>query len=62
MYAIRSYYGKRFTYKHNDLESIEKNLKRATKMAEETGGGILFITEGVFGMRGQQGKLKEIVV
>ena len=51
---------KRFTYKHNDLESMEKNLQRATKMAEETGGGILFITEGVFGMRGQQGKLKEI--
>jgi glycine C-acetyltransferase len=53
--------GKRFTYKHNDLESMEKNLQRATKMAQETGGGILFITEGVFGMRGQQGKLKEIV-
>jgi glycine C-acetyltransferase len=53
--------GKRFTYRHNDLESMEKNLQRATKMAEETGGGILFITEGVFGMRGQQGKLKEIV-
>jgi 7-keto-8-aminopelargonate synthetase-like enzyme len=43
------------------LESMEKNLQRATKMATETGGGILFITEGVFGMRGQQGKLKEIV-
>jgi glycine C-acetyltransferase len=40
---------------------MEKNLQRATKMATETGGGILFITEGVFGMRGQQGKLKEIV-
>jgi len=53
--------GKRFTYKHNDIESIEKNLDRATKMAETTGGGILLITEGVFGMRGQQGKLKEIV-
>jgi glycine C-acetyltransferase len=53
--------GKRFTYRHNDIESMEKNLKRATKMAEETGGGILFITEGVFGMRGQQGKLREIV-
>ena len=47
--------------KHNDIESMEKNLQRATKMAQETGGGILFITEGVFGMRGQQGKLKEIV-
>lgn len=58
--GVRLHHGKRFTYKHNDLESIEKNLQRATKMAEETGGGILLITEGVFGMRGQQGKLKEI--
>jgi glycine C-acetyltransferase len=40
---------------------MEKNLQRATKLAETTGGGILFITEGVFGMRGQQGKLKEVV-
>lgn len=58
--GVRLHHGKRFTYKHNDMESIEKNLQRATKMAEETGGGILLITEGVFGMRGQQGKLKEI--
>lgn len=58
--GVRLHHGKRFTYKHNDLESFEKNLQRATKMAEETGGGILVITEGVFGMRGQQGKLKEI--
>jgi glycine C-acetyltransferase len=59
--GVRLHMGKRFTYKHNDIESIEKNLQRATKMAEETGGGILLITEGVFGMRGQQGKLREIV-
>jgi len=59
--GVRLHMGKRFTYKHNDIESIEKNLDRATKMAETTGGGILLITEGVFGMRGQQGKLKEIV-
>lgn len=59
--GVRLHMGKRFTYKHNDLDSMEKNLQRATKMAEETGGGILFITEGVFGMRGQQGKLKEII-
>jgi len=59
--GVRLHQGKRFTYKHNDLESIEKNLQRAVKIAETTGGGILFITEGVFGMRGQQGKLKEIV-
>lgn len=59
--GVRLHMGKRFTYRHNDVESIEKNLQRATKMAEENGGGILLITEGVFGMRGQQGKLKEIV-
>ena len=43
------------------MESLEKNLNRATKIAEETNGGILVISEGVFGMRGEQGKLKEIV-
>jgi len=59
--GVRLHIGKRFTYKHNDLESIEKNLERATKVAEQTGGGILVISEGVFGMRGEQGKLKEIV-
>ena len=42
------------------LNSLEKNLERATKMAEQTGGGILVISEGVFGMRGEQGRLKEI--
>ena len=59
--GVRLHMGKRFTYRHNDLASMEKNLERATKLAEVTGGGILFITEGVFGMRGQQGKIKEIV-
>ena len=59
--GVRLHSGKRFTYRHNDTASMEKNLERATKLAETTGGGILFITEGVFGMRGQQGKLKEIV-
>ncbi len=59
--GVRLHHGKRFTYQHNDIESLEKNLQRATKIAEETGGGILVISEGVFGMRGEQGKLKEIV-
>ncbi|MCK0156664.1 aminotransferase class I/II-fold pyridoxal phosphate-dependent enzyme [Cellulophaga sp. F20128] len=59
--GVRLHMGKRFTYKHNDVESLEKNLERATKMADQTGGGILVISEGVFGMRGEQGKLKEIV-
>lgn len=59
--GVRLHLGKRFTYKHNDIESLEKNLQRATKQAEQSGGGILVISEGVFGMRGEQGKLKEIV-
>ena len=59
--GVRLHMGKRFTYKHNDVESLEKNLERATKMAEQTGGGILVISEGVFGMRGEHGRLKEIV-
>lgn len=58
--GVRLHIGKRFTYKHNDIDSLEKNLQRATKVAEQTGGGILVISEGVFGMRGEQGKLKEI--
>ena len=59
--GVRLHLGKRFTYQHNDMSSLEKNLNRATKIAEETNGGILVISEGVFGMRGEQGKLKEIV-
>ncbi|RAV28231.1 aminotransferase class I/II-fold pyridoxal phosphate-dependent enzyme [Sinomicrobium soli] len=59
--GVRLHMGKRFTFMHNDIESLEKNLERATRMAEQTGGGILVISEGVFGMRGEQGKLKEIV-
>jgi glycine C-acetyltransferase len=59
--GVRLHPGKRFVYKHNDIESFEKNMKRAVRMAEKTGGGILAISEGVFGMRGEQGRLKEIV-
>jgi len=58
--GVRLHIGKRFTYKHNDIISLEKNLQRATKIIKQTGGGILVITEGVFGMRGEQGCLKEI--
>ena len=58
--GVRLHLGKRFTYKHNDISSLEKNLKRATNIANQTGGGILVISEGVFGMRGEQGRLKEI--
>ncbi|HEY8930089.1 MAG TPA: aminotransferase class I/II-fold pyridoxal phosphate-dependent enzyme [Mucilaginibacter sp.] len=59
--GVRLHMGKRYVYQHNDIESCEKQLERATKLAEQTGGGILLITEGVFGMSGAQGKLKEII-
>lgn len=59
--GLRLHMGKRFVYKHNDIEDARKQLDRATKLVEKTGGGILLITEGVFGMSGAQGKLKEII-
>lgn len=59
--GMRLHIGKRFVYKHNDMESCEKQLQHATNVVKETGGGILVITEGVYGMSGAQGKLKEIV-
>lgn len=59
--GVRLHQGKRFVYKHNDMESFAKQLERAEKWTEKTGGGILVVTEGVFGMAGDQGKLKEIV-
>jgi len=59
--GVRLHLGKRFTFKHNDMESLVTNLKRAQNIVEKTGGGILVISEGVFGMRGEQGKIKEIV-
>jgi glycine C-acetyltransferase len=59
--GVRLHMGKRFVFPHNDIASCEKQLERATKIVDETGGSILVITEGVFGMRGDQGKLKEIV-
>lgn len=58
--GVRLHLGKRFTYKHNDISSLEKNLNRASKITAHTGGGVLVISEGVFGMRGEQGRLKEI--
>jgi glycine C-acetyltransferase len=53
--------GEYYKYNHNDMASLEKNLIRATKLANEKGGGILVITEGVFGMSGKVGSLDEIV-
>ncbi|MFM7764309.1 MAG: aminotransferase class I/II-fold pyridoxal phosphate-dependent enzyme [Sphingomonadales bacterium] len=59
--GMRLHIGKRFMYQHNNIESLEKQLTHATKLAEKTGGAIMVITEGVFGMSGSQGKLKEVV-
>lgn len=59
--GVRLHMGKRFVYPHNDIASLEKQLQRAKKLTDESGGGILVITEGVFGMSGAQGRLKEIV-
>ncbi|WP_209331713.1 aminotransferase class I/II-fold pyridoxal phosphate-dependent enzyme [Lunatimonas salinarum] len=59
--ALRMHMGKRFVYPHNDMENLEKQLKRAERLTSETGGGILVITEGVFGMTGNMGNLKDIV-
>jgi glycine C-acetyltransferase len=59
--GLRLHPGHRYVFKHNDLEDCEKQLQRATALIEKQGtGGILVITEGVFGMAGDQGKLKEI--
>lgn len=59
--GMRLHVGKRFVYPHNDIENLEKQLQRATKMTDNTGGGILLITEGVYGMTGGLGHLKDIV-
>ncbi len=58
--GMRLHFGKRFVYPHNNMQNLEKDLERATKLTEKTGGGILVITEGVYGMSGDLGKLKEI--
>ena len=59
--GVRLHMGKRFVYSHNDIESLDQQLVRASRIVKQTGGGILVITEGVFGMRGELGKLKEIL-
>jgi len=58
--GLRMHIGKRFKFHHNDIADCEKQLQRATKLAEQTGGGLLVITEGVFGMLGDIGKIDEI--
>ncbi len=59
--GMRLHAGKRFVFKHNDMDSFDKQMSRATKLVENTDGGILVITEGVFGMAGDMGDLKGIV-
>ncbi|GAB5553717.1 MAG: aminotransferase class I/II-fold pyridoxal phosphate-dependent enzyme [Saprospiraceae bacterium] len=59
--GIRMQLAKRLPFEHNDFESFKTQIAKAQVIAEQTGGGILVITEGVFGMRGDQGILKEIV-
>lgn len=61
MDGLRLHFGKRFVFPHNNIENLEKELERATKLVEKTTGGILVITEGVFGMSGDLGKIDEIV-
>jgi glycine C-acetyltransferase len=59
--GMRLHFGKRFVFPHNDMQNLEKELERATHLVEKTGGGILVITEGVYGMAGDLGNLPEIV-
>ena len=59
--GLRLHIGKRFVYPHNNIENLKDQLERATKIVKETGGGILVITEGVFGMSGNMGALSSIV-
>jgi glycine C-acetyltransferase len=58
--GIKMHQGKHFVFQHNDIEKLDIALERATRYAKQTGGGIMVITEGVFGMAGDQGKLREI--
>ena len=60
MDGMRLHIGKRFAFQHNNIESCEKQIQHAVKLTEETGGGILVITEGVFGMAGDLGMLDKI--
>lgn len=59
--GVRLHQGKRFAFRHNDIDSLRTSLERAMAITSKSGGAILVISEGVFGMRGDQGKLKEIV-
>ena len=58
--GVRLHMGKRFVFQHNDMDSLRKQLGHATSLVQKTGGGILVITEGVFGMAGDLGQLDKI--
>jgi glycine C-acetyltransferase len=58
--GVRLHMGKRFVFLHNNIDSLRKQLTHATRLAEKQKGGVLVITEGVFGMAGDMGKLDEI--
>lgn len=59
--GLRLSFAKRYVYQHNDIESLRKQLRQASQLADQQGGGVLVITEGVFGMAGDLGNLKDIV-
>jgi len=59
--GLRLHIGKRFVYPHNNMDNLRKGLERATRLTEQTGGGIMVITEGVYGMTGDLGKIDQIV-
>jgi glycine C-acetyltransferase len=59
--GLRLHMGKRFVFPHNDMEKFGRELEKAVKLADEQNGGVLVITEGVFGMSGDLGKMDEIV-
>lgn len=59
--GVRLHLGNRYAFEHNDLVSFCAQMKKAAAKVQSNQGGILVITEGVFGMRGEQGILKEII-
>jgi glycine C-acetyltransferase len=58
--GMRMSLAKRYVFPHNNMENLEKQLERAVKRADQQGGGVLVISEGVFGMAGDLGNLKAI--
>ena len=59
--GIRLHLGEKYKFKHNDANDFERVIAKACKLADEQGGGVLVITEGVFGMTGALGIIDKIV-